>query len=72
MADPTSEAVYIFIRDYIREHHYSPTIREISKACYVSRSNVIRYLVKLEELGLIQRDPGVPRSISLVGSPVDS
>ena len=66
MDDPTTRAVYNFIQDYIRQHRYSPTIREISAAWYVSRSNVIRYLLELEELGLIQRDPGVARSISLV------
>lgn len=66
--EQTTEVVYQFIRAYILERGYSPTIREISSACYVGRSGVFRYLNRLEQAGRIKRAPGVSRSISLTDS----
>ncbi|MBI5670287.1 MAG: MarR family transcriptional regulator [Chloroflexi bacterium] len=66
MDEQTVYAVYAFIRVYIREWGYAPSIREIARACYISPGNVYRYLDKLEGKGLIERQPGVARSIRLL------
>lgn len=55
-----------FIRRYVAEHGYSPTIRELSDACDIpSTSNVNYILDQLQELGLLKRTPGSPRTIVL-------
>jgi len=61
-----SEEVYQYIRRYIAENGFAPTIREISEGCYMSATNVIRYLDKLEAWGRISREPRTPRSIRLL------
>jgi SOS-response transcriptional repressor LexA len=55
--------VYKFIRDYIEEKGYSPTQREISKACLMSKGNLGVYLGRLEGWGWIVREYKLPRSI---------
>lgn len=44
----------------------SPSLVEISKGCYTSRTNVVRYLDILEARGYIQRNPYIPRSIRIL------
>lgn len=61
-----SEEVYQFIRRYIAEHEFAPTIREISEGCYMSATNVIRYLDRLAARGRLNREPNKPRSIRLL------
>lgn len=64
--DVLAQEVYDFIGQYIADHGYAPSIRDISKGCNMSRSNVIRYLDRLEANRRIKRDPGVSRGISLL------
>ena len=55
-----------FIRDFLRENDYPPTIREIGRACLISSTSVVNYnLNKLEECGLINRNLRVSRGIQL-------
>lgn len=55
-----------FIRDFLRENDYPPTIREIGRACNVSSTSVVNYnLNKLENFGLINRNLRVSRGIQL-------
>jgi repressor LexA len=65
MANPTSEAVYQFIRTYIEQHGYNPSQREIADGCYLNQSTVYNQLIRLEAAGLIDREPGRARSICL-------
>lgn len=58
--------VYAFIRSYVTEHGYPPSLREISRACYLGRSTALRYLDKLEAQGKIKRQPNKARSIHLL------
>jgi SOS-response transcriptional repressor LexA len=65
MDDTTTQAIFDFIGDYIQQRGYAPNVREIGKACFVSHSSVNQFLIKLEAIGLIRRDPHVARGISL-------
>lgn len=64
--DANADCVLAFVSRYIRTHGHSPSQREIGAACYMSRTNVVRYLDRLEAWGYIRREPGVPRTISLI------
>lgn len=68
----TTEELFQFIKAYAAEHGFPPTIREMSAGCLISRTNVIRYLDKLEAMNRIHREPGVSRGITILnddGSP---
>ncbi len=57
-----------FIRDFIREHDYPPSIRDIQDGCSISSTSVVDYNLKaLERLGYIRRDREVSRAIEIVG-----
>jgi repressor LexA len=57
-----------FIREFIREHDYPPSIRDIQDGCGISSTSVVDYNLKaLERLGHIRRDREVSRAIELVG-----
>lgn len=60
-----TQRVYDYIRDYVAEHHYGPTLREIGAGCYVAHTTVITHLAKLEAKGWITREFGKSRSIAL-------
>ena len=57
--------VLLFIQKYIYDHGYSPSIREISKAVYMSRNAVHYHLYKMVELGYLSITPKTARSIVL-------
>jgi repressor LexA len=62
------QSILRFIRDFIREHDYPPSIRDIQEACGISSTSVVDYNLKaLERLGHIRRDREVSRAIELVG-----
>ena len=63
--EQTLEGLLTFIREYIHENGYSPSLREISDGCYLGRSTVMRYLDKLEARGRISRAIGKARSIAV-------
>ncbi|HQA50556.1 MAG TPA: transcriptional repressor LexA [Syntrophomonadaceae bacterium] len=53
-----------YIRQCIRNNGYPPSVREIGEAVGLrSSSTVHAYLVQLEELGVIRKDPTKPRAI---------
>lgn len=55
-----------FIRQYIADKHYPPTIREIGQAVGISSTSVVNYnLNALERRGYITRSPDTARSIQL-------
>jgi repressor LexA len=56
-----------FIRKFLDERGYAPTVRDIARGCDVSTPSVVQYhLNTLERQGHIRRDPEVFRSIQLV------
>jgi repressor LexA len=57
-----------FIRRYLGEYNYPPTIREIGKAVGISSTSVVKYnLERLQEKGFIGRNKDVSRGLRLVG-----
>ena len=52
---------YLYL--YRKLHRQSPAESEIGEYFRVSPPSVHQMIVKLEELGLITREPGVPRSV---------
>ncbi len=59
------EQVYLFIKQYVTQHTYPPTQREIADHCYLARTSVPRYLTELEKQGRIHIEPKVRRGITL-------
>ena len=56
-----------FIRDFIEQHSYPPTIREIGEGVNISSTSVVNYnLNKLEEAGLLERSKEVSRGLRLL------
>ncbi len=56
-----------FIRRVVRERGYPPSVREIGEAIGLSSSSTVHgHLDRLEEKGLIRRDPTKPRAIEVV------
>lgn len=63
----TRNRVLEFIRAYIGERGYSPSVGDIVAGCSLSSPNLAQYhLNVLEREGLLRRAPGVFRSISIV------
>lgn len=59
--------IYDYICDYLKEHGFPPTVREIAKMAGLSSpSSAHHYLKQLEEKGYIQRKEGSPRTIVVV------
>ena len=56
-----------FLRSFIREKDYPPSIRDIQVGCGISSTSVVDYNLKaLERLGHIRRDREVSRAIELL------
>ena len=57
-----------FLKDFILEKDYPPSIRDIQTHCSISSTSVVDYnLKKLEEKGLIRRDKDISRGIEILG-----
>jgi len=56
-----------FIGEFIADHHFPPTIREIGTKVGIPSTSVVKYnLDILQRRGLIDRDPDISRGIRLV------
>jgi len=59
-----------YIRAYLVEHSYPPTIREIGKAVGIPSTSVVKYnLERLQEKGFIERSGEVSRGLKLKDGP---
>jgi repressor LexA len=64
---PKQQKIIGFLRRFIREKDYPPSIRDIQEACGISSTSVVDYNLKaLERLGYIHRDREVSRAIELL------
>ena len=72
MADGLSEKqqrILTFVEEFLDEHDYPPSIRDIQQGCEISSTSVVDYnLKRLEERGLLRRDREISRAIQLPGA----
>jgi len=62
------QGIFRFLQEFIDEHDYPPSIRDIQNGCDISSTSVVDYnLKRLEEKGFIRRDREVSRAIELLG-----
>jgi repressor LexA len=55
-----------FIREFVGDHHFPPSIREIGEKVGISSTSVVKYnLDALERRGLIERDREISRGLRL-------
>jgi repressor LexA len=68
MLTTRQQEIWQFLAEYLDEHGYPPTVREIGDAVgLASPSTVHAHLANLERAGLLRRDPTKPRAIELIG-----
>jgi repressor LexA len=66
MVTDRQRAILEYVREYIEQHGYPPTVREIGEAVGLrSPSTVHAHLAQLERAGLLRRDPTKPRALEL-------
>ena len=60
------DAILAYIKDYIGEHGYAPTLREIAGALHMATISTVKfYLDRLQGEGMLTRDFRRSRSIVL-------
>lgn len=52
-----------YIKDFQKENGYSPSMREMARGLYISKTTAQRRLYRLLEMGYISMIPRTPRSI---------
>ncbi len=58
-----------YVEQFVSEHDYPPSIRDIQQGCDISSTSVVDYnLKRLEEKGLLRRDREISRAIQLPNS----
>lgn len=63
------QRILTFIRDFVEEHGYPPSIRDIQAGCEISSTSVVAYNLNiLEKAGLIRRDREVSRAVEVLES----
>jgi len=61
------QEIFEYVRTYVREHGYPPTVRDIGKAIGLTSSSTVHaHLANLEKLGVLKRDPTKPRAIEVL------
>ena len=62
------EEMYQFLLDFLAEHTFQPSVREIGRALKIpSTKSVADLLTSLETKGYVRKHPGRSRGVSLVG-----
>jgi len=65
--------IITFIRRFLQDSGYPPTVRDILSGCGISSTSVVDYHLKaLEKAGYIRRHPEVSRGIELLGRSLTS
>ena len=66
--DDNLDRVYRYVREYVEENGYPPSVREIGSELHIkSTASVYYYLNKLEEQGKIRKGSNKNRAIELTG-----
>ncbi|MGQ0650360.1 MAG: transcriptional repressor LexA [Gemmatimonadaceae bacterium] len=65
---PIERKVYHYLLDFLSEHSYQPSVREIGKRLRIpSTKTVAELLQALEDKGYVEREPGRSRGVKIVG-----
>jgi repressor LexA len=68
MLSKRQSEIYDFVLEYVDDHGYPPTVREIGEAVgLASPSTVHAHLANLERAGYLRRDPTKPRALEVTG-----
>ena len=68
MLTARQQEIWQYLAEYVDEHGYPPTVREIGDAVgLASPSTVHAHLANLERAGFLRRDPTKPRALELTG-----
>lgn len=68
---PKQEAILAYIRQFIDDFGYPPTVRQIQTALGISSTSVVDYNLNiLEREGHVRRDPDISRGLEVVGESV--
>ncbi len=63
------QSILSFIEEFIEEHDYPPTVRDIQRGCDISSTSVVSYnLDRLKDSGALSRDSEVSRGLKLSGN----
>ncbi len=62
---PRQLEVLDFIVDFVRDHRYAPTLREMADEFDLSRVTVLQHVKALEEKGYLDREPNQARGITV-------
>jgi repressor LexA len=61
------QEIFDYVKRYVGEHGYPPTVRDIGKAIGLASSSTVHaHLTNLEKHGLLRRDPTKPRAIEVI------
>lgn len=70
IGETRKQAIYAFVRAYILENGYSPTVREIGESVGLrSTSSVQRYVEELVQEGRLRHKKSGPRTIVAIEQP---
>jgi len=62
------QSVYYYLLDFLTEHTYQPSVREIGKRFQIKSTKTVSELLhSLERKGYIERDPSRSRGVRLIG-----
>jgi repressor LexA len=65
---PVEREVYHFLLDFLSEHTFQPSVREIAKELSIpSTKSVADLLASLEKKGYVEREAGRSRGVAIVG-----
>ena len=65
---PIEQQVYHFLLDFLSEHTFQPSVREIAKQLKIpSTKSVADLLASLEKKGYVEREAGRSRGVKLIG-----
>ena len=65
MLTPKQKQIFEFIRKYIKEKDYSPSLEEIGRRFDLVKSTVHQHIETLREKGYLKKIENQPRSIEL-------
>lgn len=65
---PTEQQVWHYLLDYLAEHTFQPSVRDMCTALHIpSTKSVTDLLASLERKGYVRRHPGRSRGVTLIG-----